>query len=736
MLNTIETLVTLGDPELNAENQNEWMSLISKCLPCKTLPKHLDCTRDAECLQYVAGCFEKFTLHSTLFQVSGAAKTKRKHLLSYRTEDHRCIYSATMTVRWWTTTAEGDTIPSEEGDKKTCAFYPKSTVYNRLLSIPTIGPQDSISGTPTQLSVLETQTGDDPSTCCSTGESATNPTRSEPASPQATYQAMHLAHSTDTSQSMIVESSSESGDIIVGGVGDATGCMSHGDQHPNQSQIPLDIPAAEASDKPETLPCFGIGMDLPETTIVEIARPEGSDENIMQPDPPKVLSISESPRIARRSPFLSRRVPSRDAEFFGREELLIALESILIPGLLLPGTLPATPDSSTVIFLHGAPGVGKSAIALELIYRTQAAFDHVFWLHASSYLHLAQSSHEAAVSLGLVQDRRDHNHENSRQKLEAWLSTTCLRWLLVLDDADELQTLSRFLSRFVPYRHRGSIIVTSRQPLRGGLITEEDKFLHTFQISPFDVEEATQFLLSLLQEASEPVCAANSTTDLPILRTIAEHCRCLPLTLRRVGAILNRRRSSKNRRIMDVLEQHAASVLTSQPSSPLVYASLSSGSYALACVIPFLDPSCIDDAILLGAQRYKDFPLSAFPKNDRDYFDAKKELIAQALLTAGADASACNLHRVTAGSLRAKLDPHNFRQGFHCASRLLEARWPSRRKMRNILLGNWPEFDTLHSHVHELSSIFVDHDQKRKSGNPDEELFNNSYINMLLHSTW
>ena len=732
LLNTIETLVTLGDPELNPDNQKEWISLISKCLPCKTLPKHLNCTQDVECLQYVADCFDKFTFYSALFQVSCAAEPKRKHSLKFRKEDHRCIYSATMTVRMWTTTEEGVTFPPEEGDKKICAFYPKSTVYNRLLSIPTFEPQQSVSGNPTQLSVLETQAGDGPSTCFSIGESVTDLTPNEPASPQATFLAMHLPHSTDTPRSMTVESASGSENISVSCVGDATGCTSHGDQHPDLRKGPSDFFAAKARDEPENRPSYDIGINSPETAIVKQASPESSVENVTQQNSPKILSVPELPGPARRSPIFSMRVPSRDAKFFGREELLITLESILVPALEPIANLSATLDPSTVIFLHGAPGVGKSAIALELTYRTQAAFDHVFWLQARSYHHLAQSFHEAAVSLGLVQDRSDHNHESSRQKLAVWLSTTSLKWLLVLDDADELQ----LLSQFVPYRHRGSIIMTSRQSSPRELDTKEDKCLHAFRISPFDVKEASRFLLSLIQGASEPVYAANPAADLSILSTIAKDCHCLPLTLRRVGLILNRRSSSRNRRIMTLLEQHAANVLASQPSSPLIYASLSPASYALANVITFLDPSCIDDAILLGAQRYKDFPLSEFPMNDNNFLEAKGELIAHALINANADSGAFELHRVTAASLQAWLDPNKFRQGFHGASQLLAAKWPSRRKMKNIILGNWPEFDHFHSHVHELSSIFVDHDRKQKRSNPVQELFNDSFFSILLRSTW
>lgn len=247
--------------------------------------------------------------------------------------------------------------------------------------------------------------------------------------------------------------------------------------------------------------------------------------------------------------------------------------------------------------------------------------------------------------------------------------------------------------------------------------------MHTFQVDPFLIEDATDFIRFLAP------CAFDAA-DLGILTTLTKKYFCLPLTLRRVGTILNYRSSSKDKRITIVLEQHAGCVLACYPSSPLVYASRSSGSIALANAIAFLDPYCIDDTIPLGAQRFKNVPLEAFPMNDHDYSNAKNELIVKALINAGANPSALAIHRVTARSLRAMLDPDDFRKSFHSASRLLEARWPSRRKMKNIVYGNWPEFDVLRSHVHELSSIFVENDRTLK------QVLNHSHLKVLILSTW
>ena len=729
LLNTIETLVMVGDPDLNSSNRSEWISLISKCLPCKTVPKHLDCSEDARCLQHVACCFEEFTLHSTLFQLSCTAETKRKRFLKFHAEDHRCIYSANMTVRMWTTTNEEVTVPHGEGDKKNCAFYPKSPLYNHLLSIPNSVAQYSIPGTLEPLAVLEAQQQDSPKAHSSIDELAEDLASNEPASPRGTYPTGPSISATDAVPIATVEKASGTKTISNKSVEDEAQSVDHGDQHSDPEIRQPDNLSLVATKEPENWSSDDSKVGSLGLTSSEKARHQGLVNDTAQQHVSHSSPVRESSRIPLRSPFFYMQVPKRDAKFFGREELLNSLQSILTPTSVPTNDNSAKLDSGVIIVLHGAPGVGKSAITVALTYRTQAAFDNVFWLRANNNLHLAQSYHQAATSLGLVQDRGDHNHENSRHKFIDWLSTTCSKWLLVFDDVDELQILLDFM----PRRRHGSIIVTSRQTSQVGLDIKDDQCLHSFQVDPFNVEDATDFIRTLAPCA---LGAAGIAADTSTLTAIARNCGYLPLTLRRVGTLINRLGSMKEAISIGKIGQLASCLLASEYSHPLIEGDLSTTSSALLNVITFLDPYCIDDTILLGARRHKDIPSREFPVKDDEYFDAKNELVTHALLTTGTNSNAINIHRLTARALRAKLDPDSFREGFQSACRLLEARWPSRRKMKNIMFGNWPEFDSLHSHVHELSNIFVEYDRKRRKGKDQQDLSNDSYLNVLLLSTW
>lgn len=275
--------------------------------------------------------------------------------------------------------------------------------------------------------------------------------------------------------------------------------------------------------------------------------------------------------------------------------------------------------------------------------------------------------------------------------------------------------------------------MTSRRPLSQGLTAINDECLRSVKVSPFGIEEATVFLRSLLPHTID---ARTFEAELAASMIIARQLRYLPLILRQLGTMIGRRSLLKDGPISALLERHVGAELFSQPCSYRIYGYLSSASDALANVITFLDPYQIDDAVLLSAQRCGDFPLKTYPMTDHDYFDAKDELLSHALLLqAGTDSVEC--HRVTHRSLRNRLDPTQFRQGFHCASQLLEGRWPSKRKMKNAVLGNWPEFDSLHGHVHELSTIYLEY--ARRSHDIDSSymyLENDAYLNFLLLSTW
>lgn len=727
----------LGDPQLDPESPKEWLSLIMKCLPCKTLPESLRCTEDAKCLEYVASLFEEFTVHSHYVQLSSSAEPKKKGLLNlYRhTESHRCICSANMTVRMWSTTNDENDILPGEGSKKHCAFYGKSQYYQQLISIPNIGAQFAISDShsPLQIEPCQNQNGKD--TFVTLQDQAAIEQAAAPFNPRQASPTSTLSES--PSSTTLHDDSSEPKDTDLTSVAFAP--TSQGN-HPVKAG-PIKDPTVDIVTSCSAVESHERAGNLPEKTTDRLGTANGEtsvlgsgedEASLLEPRPRAAQQSSSSassssqlpqaPRLRRRKIFTTR-MPPRDEMFFFREELMSSLEDLLVPSSKQSNDDVKYLSSGQLFWINGIPGSGKSTIAAELSYRVQPSFDHVFWLRANDEIHLSHSFHEAARSLEIVTDRAaNHDHEKSRIRLLEWLSTTKTSWLLIFDDADQPEILRSFL----PEHYLGTILVTTRRRIPEYLVASCSRRMRKIRINPLGMEEAISFLKHFVDKASKD----DSVATLAEHRFIAEICHGLPLALRAAGEMSNRQKLLD---MMTAVGGYVGGVLS--PHSTAMWANLSSRACSLAAVIAFLDPYGLEDGTLLTAQRYRDFPQPSFPMTDQHYFDAKDELLSHALCR-GVGSASFDMHRITQSVLRAGLNSVELRLAFHSASEILDRCWPSKGKMRHIVLGNWPEFDSLHGHVSELTKNFLELDDRMKDSNGFPTLLNDAYIRILLLSTW
>src|SRR5437762_4835878 len=120
--------------------------------------------------------------------------------------------------------------------------------------------------------------------------------------------------------------------------------------------------------------------------------------------------------------------------FIGREDLLTQLHDQLQKG--------RTAALSQAI--SGLGGVGKTQLAVEYTYRFHQDYQAVLWAHAESPETLISSYTEIATLLNLpVKDTQEQTV--IIQAVKVWLQNQ-RDWLLILDNADELDILSTFLS--------------------------------------------------------------------------------------------------------------------------------------------------------------------------------------------------------------------------------------------------------------------------------------------------
>ena len=130
---------------------------------------------------------------------------------------------------------------------------------------------------------------------------------------------------------------------------------------------------------------------------------------------------------------------SRNENFVGQTEILDSIHKSLI--------LEARPDMTSRYVLYGLGGIGKTQIALEFSYLYRDEFDVIYWLRADNYNMFLKSYFDLYCNASMRQvmginlsDEKDY--EIIARQIVAWFNNCqYINWLLIIDNADELETV-------------------------------------------------------------------------------------------------------------------------------------------------------------------------------------------------------------------------------------------------------------------------------------------------------
>jgi tetratricopeptide (TPR) repeat protein/transcriptional regulator with XRE-family HTH domain len=207
---------------------------------------------------------------------------------------------------------------------------------------------------------------------------------------------------------------------------------------------------------------------------------------------------------------------TRNPFFTGREQLLALLHKRLSTARTAALTQPQA--------LYGLGGIGKTQTAAEYAFRYGDEYTHVFWMWAATRETLAADF----VTLAELLDLPEKDEQDQPQMVAAvkrWLAAH-EGWLLILDNADDL----RLAQEFLPTRHKGYILFTTRAQAAGTIAT-------SVEVEQLNLQEGTLLLLrwAKLLEMDSPLDHAQAA-DRAAAERIVREMDGLPLALVQAGA--------------------------------------------------------------------------------------------------------------------------------------------------------------------------------------------------------
>jgi hypothetical protein len=241
-----------------------------------------------------------------------------------------------------------------------------------------------------------------------------------------------------------------------------------------------------------------------ERTVVDLTRRDASQatEELLKAlgypprltDPVEGMTDAE-PRYPRTIPPVWR-VPTRNASFTGRNEVLERLHDQLI-GKFTAAVLP--------VALHGQGGVGKTQVAQEYAHRFMADYDLVWWIPSEQRDLINPGLAELAQHLGVrPAESTAETADAVREALRRGRPYD--RWLLIFDNVDEPGEVEDFFPG-----GPGHVIVTSRNPAWS-------KLAEPVSVDVFSRAESLDYLQRRVRSLSveDATLVANELGDLPL----------------------------------------------------------------------------------------------------------------------------------------------------------------------------------------------------------------------------
>ncbi|TRX96272.1 hypothetical protein FHL15_002996 [Xylaria flabelliformis] len=352
--------------------------------------------------------------------------------------------------------------------------------------------------------------------------------------------------------------------------------------------------------------------------------------------------------------------------FSGRSVYMAKIESALDP------TTDKTTSSRSVA-LFGMGGVGKTQIALQYAHQSIEKYDVVLWIFADSSITIGQSFRDIARGLQLCQTPEEvQDSAAAVWKVKNWLSSTSSSWLIVFDNADDLQALKVAW----PGTAQGSILLTTRD-----FDVARNPAAECLQLEPFNDTEGSDMLLK--QIGLDPT-ESNKQHGIEITRALGG----LPLALSQIGGFIAQRRLAL-KDFLALYERNAAKINARKTTEDdyehtlstvwdVSFERLPEDSTKLLNIMIFLDPDSIHEDIFLQGSRTESGLESEFEflADEMDLGDAEAPLLQVALINKTFSQPILSLHRLVQYAAIRKLPESDRPRYFDAVVHLLSWGFP------------------------------------------------------------
>ncbi len=369
----------------------------------------------------------------------------------------------------------------------------------------------------------------------------------------------------------------------------------------------------------------------------------------------------------------------RNPFFTGREELLKQLRDNL--------TQNKSAALTQAQAISGLGGIGKTQTAVEYAYRYRDEYRSVLWVNAATRDELVTSFVGLATLLNLPEQQ-----EQDQTKIVAavkHLFTTYDKWLLIVDNADDLAMAGDFL----PAGGKGHLLLTTRAHAIGSLA-------NGIEVEKLDTRQG---MLLLLRRAKILRHEA-SLDDAPVVdRTVAEaivkEMDGLPLALDQAGAFIEETQCSvanyldRYRQRHDLLlkrrggpgKDHPEPVATTWSLSFERVEQLDPLAAELLRYCAFLAPDAIPEQMIVDGASELSPLLQPVAENALLLDEALGTLLRFSLVQRKRDEHTFSMHRLVQAILRRSMDTAKQRQYAETIVKAINQAFPDVGDYRN-----WP----------------------------------------------